>query len=485
VEISTSIYYGWDSQPLQSTTTTATSKKLMVLTMSANNNDIMVSRRDGGSPLHNNAGNGTAKMVAYEKTKCDIGSMDDFQFNASLDALLYSENLEDTNGSTSFQSDSMAPISIGIDNAGASSQPAQGLLTSGTVGMSADTSRMVLSRPGGFPYSVTTSNQSDPDQEMAYMTTPMQGSVPFSTMPLASQYEQLIMPTPFSAAQAEPALSSADVASLSSMTSMAGKRTRDATAVSEDEEEGPKRRQDRNLREQQRSHKITHQIDHLRDVLASANVPFKPDKYSTLVSVADYIKQLQSQSSMLDVEHKKLIDTISRTNEMAKDQYVPASTNGENPPGSSELVGASDDGDDSNNVFGIDYKTVFSHCEAPLSVLSIDGRFLDCNGGFEHLTGYSREELLPCEKLTAIGNEFPSSSGVAAEKPRTKPTGLNLSLFNLLSRDHMENLFLAMSEMLKHTPENEASSAPPRKDYWTGCVYLSRDLRKKVRFECS
>ena len=72
-----------------------------------------------------------------------------------------------------------------------------------------------------------------------------------------------------------------------------------------------KRRSERNAREQERSHKITERITELRKVLAEAGVHFKPDRYSTLVSVVSYIKTLQTRSESLDEEHRRLLDTIS------------------------------------------------------------------------------------------------------------------------------------------------------------------------------
>ena len=100
-----------------------------------------------------------------------------------------------------------------------------------------------------------------------------------------------------------------------------GKKTpRDVTEVSENEDEGSRRRQDRNVREQQRSQQITGQISGLKQVLEEANIQFKADKHSTLVSVVDYVKQLQERSRMLEGEHEKLQDTITKTTEMVNSQ---------------------------------------------------------------------------------------------------------------------------------------------------------------------
>ena len=56
-----------------------------------------------------------------------------------------------------------------------------------------------------------------------------------------------------------------------------------------------RRRHERNLREQQRSYRISQQIKELREVLTESSVPFKPNKYSILLSVVDYIKQLKKK----------------------------------------------------------------------------------------------------------------------------------------------------------------------------------------------
>ena len=150
----------------------------------------------------------------------------------------------------------------------------------------------------------------------------------------------------------------------------------------------------------------------------------------------------------------KLLQTISRTNEIVNDQYLPASATGENPPGSEKLSKVSAENPEELFIPNIDYRNIFYRCEIPLAVLSIDGRFLECNRGFEELTGYSRAELLPCEK-NAAGREVISSGPTSSSGRSTEDCqsgARNLSLFNLLARVHMEAVFMAMSEMLKHAP---------------------------------
>lgn len=277
------------------------------------------------------------------------------------------------------------------------------------------------------------------------------------------------------------------------------KRARDAfPPVSEDEGEKVKRRMDRNQREQQRSQKITEQIACLKELLAAANVHFKPDKHSTLITVADYIKELQARSQLLDAEHKKLIETISKTNEIVNAPHNQTSNGGETVV-SNDLLSDGPGGlllEDEHAVFvrSLDYRNVFKQCSIPLAVASIDGRFMDCNVEFESLTGYLRDELFLCEtdndrmnnpKVDAVY----SDAGVPSTVTTTSPTR-NLSLFNLLCREDMEQVFVAMSRMLKQPiPFGDESievnsnrgTSVSMQDMWSGRVSQSRRMSGKVR----
>jgi PAS domain-containing protein len=265
------------------------------------------------------------------------------------------------------------------------------------------------------------------------------------------------------------------------------KRWRDQTQnISEDEGDRQKRRLDRNLREQQRSQKITEQIGYLRDFLASANVHFKPDKYSTLVGVVEYIRQLQSRAQMLDAEHKTLLETISRTNELANSRYYQASADGETTPVSNEFMSngsPTENLDEEHPVYvgGLDYHNVFKQCGIALAIASIDGRFIDCNQEFESMTGYKRQELLPLETSTSAVDHSPSSSPTIS--PSSGVVRKNLSLFNILRRQDMEQIFLAMSQMLRQNVILEGADKESSlsgclsdciRDYWSGSVAQSR-----------
>lgn len=278
------------------------------------------------------------------------------------------------------------------------------------------------------------------------------------------------------------------------------KRSRDsAPPISEDEGDKLKRRMDRNQREQQRSQKITEQIACLKELLAAANVHFKPDKHSTLITVADYIKQLQARSQLLDSEHQKLLDTIAKTTEIASSPQYQTSA-GNEIVSSNDLLGDVPTGlllEDEHAVFvkGLDYRNIFKQCSIPLAVASIDGRLMDCNSEFESLTGYERDELLLCEVSndsdgTPRADVAFSDAGVPSTVTTSSLTR-NLSLFNLLCREDMEQVFLAMSRMLKQpislgeepleaNSSNRGSSLPRHHDFWSGRVNQSRRMTGKV-----
>lgn len=208
-----------------------------------------------------------------------------------------------------------------------------------------------------------------------------------------------------------------------------------------------RRRYDRNLREQQRSYRISQQIKQLRDVLASSNIPFKPNKFSILVSVAEYIKELQSRAIMLDSDHKRLVDTIRQTNELVASGQALGSEDQVGTAGATTLSAAVNS-PDTLLIQGIDFETIFHHCPYPLGVASLDGRVLACNKAFENILGI----------------------------PEQGPM-LQQSLF-LFIRNHQE-IFEAMADLLKRSSEvnEEGDGAEPQDDlallYWCGKVVSS------------
>ncbi|GFH53774.1 hypothetical protein CTEN210_10250 [Chaetoceros tenuissimus] len=153
-----------------------------------------------------------------------------------------------------------------------------------------------------------------------------------------------------------------------------------------------KKRQEKNIREQKRSQQISQQIKELRQVLTESKVPFQKNKYSILMSVVDYIKNLQERATFLDSEHGKLIHTIQQTSEIVNNGMIHHQDEEEN-------VNVGNDAD-LLYVQGLDYKAIFEQCVFPIGVAALDGRFLTFNQEFGTLAGLNQEST---ESLTLFG----------------------------------------------------------------------------------
>jgi hypothetical protein len=183
-----------------------------------------------------------------------------------------------------------------------------------------------------------------------------------------------------------------------------------------------KRRNERNLREQERAQRINQQIKELRTVLNEANVAYKQNKYSILVNVVDYIKELQSRSLKAEKEHKKLVNTIRLV-------IDPANNDGFVHRYDSDI----DMGNDTNmlRAKGLDYRLVFEQCKFPLAIAAIDGRFLLCNSHFKAVTGLDTYQI---EDKT---------------------------LFDFISGSERESFFTAISSLLDERNGKRKKVAPP------------------------
>jgi len=290
----------------------------------------------------------------------------------------------------------------------------------------------------GFPSVMTSSQPPTPFQPISDLTPQPAASSNGMASTAASQPPAVSSTTaapiagslnPTSSSNTPPATDNSKSNVSSKSTTKSTKRKRPSLAVSEAEDEKTKRRAERNLREQERSHRITDRIAELRTVLAEAGVHFKPDRYSTLVSVVEYIKQLQNRSQSLDEEHKKLMATISTTDQIVK-SGLRSNTRGRGVGalGSSAVVQthmdvgenlsstSSENNDDEFLEFvqGIDYKFIFASCGVALAIASVDGRFVDCNEEFLRITNYTRKELLGVPRVIGqLGVPAPSGGLVA------------------------------------------------------------------------
>jgi len=253
-------------------------------------------------------------------------------------------------------------------------------------------------------------------------------------------------------------------------------------AVSEDEHETHKRRKDRNMREQERSQRIANQIANLKNLLAMSNVPFKPDKYSTLVSVSEYIRDLQKRCQALDEEHKNLVTTISETNRVVNQASIGVEQKDQHVDGQSEnVVPTTNDRSLDQDEFykyiqGIDYESIFSGLAVPLCVAAIDGRLLDCNDEFAIICGLGQKRLQEAG-LRSANKGTNENDGEAA--PAAGALMQPLSLFNLVVRGDMRKVFDGMSAMLKSKvaiSDNGVSvevDSKGKSDFWSDVVQPS------------
>ena len=180
-----------------------------------------------------------------------------------------------------------------------------------------------------------------------------------------------------------------------------------------------RRRHERNVREQQRSQKISQQIKELRKVLTDSKVPFKQNKFSILMSVVDYIKELQNRASLLENEHHKLVNTIQQTSEMINSGAMQRIDNYPNVGNDAEML----------YVQGIDYKAIFEQCSFPIGVAALDGRFLLCNAKFQKMTGFSKNDL-----------------GA-------------LTIFGLLATEDVDEVFKGLGTLLKNSSSENLTSS--------------------------
>jgi len=266
----------------------------------------------------------------------------------------------------------------------------------------------------------------------------------------------------------------------------APKRKYNEEALAKVTDPAERRRYERNLREQQRSSKISTQIKELREVLSECNVPFKPNKYSILLKVVEYIKQLQSRAIMLDAEHQKLITTVQQTNEMitntgknnnnnenggeTSDTTMGIENDWRHGRGTSEIVGSPSRDSELYFVKGIDYRGLFDQCPTAMGIAALDGRILECNTEFQSLLGYTTHEDLLKQSLFNLVHNHQDIFRAMAQMLKT-------------AEDSKSNSNTAIDTIQQETTNNASSTtnnddSPSTKDrFWTGPVTSKQNIQ--------
>ncbi|KAL7489837.1 hypothetical protein ACHAW6_015718 [Cyclotella cf. meneghiniana] len=200
----------------------------------------------------------------------------------------------------------------------------------------------------------------------------------------------------------------------------------------------PRKREERNAREKERSCRIAKQIDDLRALLSRGGVIVaKGTKSSVLAEAANYINLLQQQQVQWEMDRQSLLRQMQEIgvgasagqsdqtqmgmqmdldNNMTRQQHQQFSTAA--PP--NPLV------QPVNSFTSIepkDYKFIFDNSSLGMAIASMGGAFVDCNENFCKLSEYSKEEVC------------------------------SMTIFNMTSRNDLQHAFDLISQMIAPTLE--------------------------------
>jgi PAS domain-containing protein len=224
----------------------------------------------------------------------------------------------------------------------------------------------------------------------------------------------------------------------------------------------PEKRKERNAREKERSCRIARQIDDLRSLLGRGGVIVsKGTKSSVLAEAANYINLLQQQQIQWEMDRQALMQQMQQvgvgaqaplhsqmaggdTQAQQLQQIGALQQQGAAVPGQSGLPTNPLTGQPQqqplgqqptpNSICPDDYKFIFDNSSVGMAIASLGGAFVDCNSIFCQLSEYTREEVC------------------------------SLTIFNMTSRQDLQQAFDLISQMITPTLDgNGASAASPDK----------------------
>lgn len=187
------------------------------------------------------------------------------------------------------------------------------------------------------------------------------------------------------------------------------------------------RREERNLREKERSLKITQQIHELRNLLSLGGVIVpKGTKSTILTEAANYIRLLQQHQVRSEVEKGQLVKEVQRIGSGGigeKTAYAIQQTAAQN--GVSSVLSQGQAQQPQAPSSGIadtlgdrEYRCVFNSCSVGMAIATMGGSFIDCNLAFTQLSSYSKQELKA------------------------------MTIFNITSREDLQGAFDMMSQLI-------------------------------------
>lgn len=190
------------------------------------------------------------------------------------------------------------------------------------------------------------------------------------------------------------------------------------------------RREERNLREKERSLKITNQIQELRDLLSLGGVVVpKGTKSTILTEAANYIRLLQQHQYRSEMDKAQLVAEVQRIGNgaigekaafairhAAAQNGVSSMANLPESPAAEQQQPASDPMTDA--LGDREYRSVFNSCSVGMAIATMGGSFVDCNLAFTQLASYSKQELKA------------------------------MTIFNITSREDLQGAFDMMSQLI-------------------------------------
>jgi len=241
-----------------------------------------------------------------------------------------------------------------------------------------------------------------------------------------------------------------DEESVSSSADVVGSSSKRKASIDCDDNKGKKkkqlsneRREERNMREKERSLKITQQIHELRNLLSLGGVIVpKGTKSTILTEAANYIRLLQQHQQRFEVEKQQLVNEVQRISNGAIGpkaavaiRHVAAQNGVYNVAnlgdasqisGVPQSVGSTEHGLQDNlsdTLQDREYRCVFNSCSVGMAIATMGGSIIDCNVAFTQLSNYTKQELKA------------------------------MTIFNLTSREDLQGAFDMMSKLITPPPQ--------------------------------
>lgn len=201
----------------------------------------------------------------------------------------------------------------------------------------------------------------------------------------------------------------------------------------------------RNMRDQQRSQSINNQITELRELLQDNGKKFeKTDKFSTLHTVMDFIKDQEDKISALEAEHERYIKKQNNDNNIV---HIQNNVKNKNKSNNNHVIFSKPN---------VNYASIFQKTPIAQATVSLDGKFIDFNESFETLTGFLRDGLLTSTSSNSKKDQTTTSS--SSQHDNNADNNNRTSLFHILdSPETVQIVCKAMSHLIECSDNNRTT----------------------------